>query len=183
MTGTELPTGDELVPHLDGYDDDLLAAYVRGLLEHFEMRASSLDPYDATTLSDFSDMMVQDVIVAANGGNVSPLIQFAYRGIVDVAKDVWLAARESAIETNDEDSIGDAILFALGAAIDADHAAEAEEQPTERDHGRLYSLLRRFRAWAGVIPSPSPPGFIRPPGSSVDYLDPERAGRDSERSH
>ena len=56
MTGAELPTGDELVPHLDGFDDDLLAAYVRGLLEHFELKASSLDPYDATTLSDFADM-------------------------------------------------------------------------------------------------------------------------------
>jgi hypothetical protein len=54
MTGTELPTGDELVPHLDGYDDDLLAAYVRGLLEHFELKPASLDPYDPTTLSDFA---------------------------------------------------------------------------------------------------------------------------------
>jgi hypothetical protein len=61
MTAAELPIGDELVLNLDGYDDDRLAAYVRGLLEHFELKASSLDPYDATTLSDFSDMMVQDV--------------------------------------------------------------------------------------------------------------------------
>jgi hypothetical protein len=59
-------------PHLDGFDDDLLAAYVRGLLEHFELKAANLDPYDATTLSDFSEMMVQDVVVAANGGNIHP---------------------------------------------------------------------------------------------------------------
>ena len=124
--------------------------------------------------------MVQDTIVAAQGGNVSPLIQFAYRGIVDVAKDVWLAARESAIETNDEDNIGDAILFALGAAIDSEHAEQGEEEPTERDHGRLYGLLRRFRAWAGVIPSPSQTGFVRPPGSRVDYLDPQERERGTE---
>jgi hypothetical protein len=37
----------------DGFDDDLLAAYVRGLLEHFELKAASLDPYNAITLSPF----------------------------------------------------------------------------------------------------------------------------------
>lgn len=180
MSTADLPTGDELAPILDGYDDDLLAAYVRGLLEHFEMQPASLDPYSATTRSDFSDAMIQDLLVAANAGNVSPLIQFAYRGIVDAAKDVWLEARESGIETNDDDNIGDAILFALGAALNAEQAARAEEEPIERHHGRLYGLLRRFRAGAGVIPSPSQAGFVRPPGFGVDYLDPQEHERGSE---
>jgi hypothetical protein len=173
MTGTELPTGDELVPHLDGYDDDLLAAYVRGLLEHFEMKPAGLDPYQSQTLVDFAELMVQDVIVAAQNGNHSPLIQFAYRGIVDVAKDVWLEARESGIETNDSDDIGDAILFALRGAIDADQAEQGEEEPTERDHGRLYGLLSRFWRRGRVIPSPSDSRIVRAPESGVDYLDPE----------
>jgi hypothetical protein len=92
-------------------------------------------------------MMVQDLIVAAKGGNVSSLIQFAHHGIVDVAKDVWLESRESGIETNDSDDVGDPFLFALGAAIDADQVGPAEEEPAERHHGRLYGLLSRWRAW------------------------------------
>jgi hypothetical protein len=76
-----------------------LAAYARGLLEHFDMKPAGLDPYHPETLVDFSDVMVQDLIVAAEGGNVSPLVHFAYRGILHVATDIWLEARESCIET------------------------------------------------------------------------------------
>lgn len=171
MTGTELPTGDELVPHLDSYDDDLLTAYVRGLLEHFEMQPASLDPYDGTRLSDFADAMTQDLLVAANGGNVSPLIQFAYRGVLDVARDAWLEARESSIETNDSDDIGDAILFALGAGLNADQAAREAEAPAEPRRRRLYGLLRRFRACGQVIASPSERRLVRPPGFGVESLE------------
>ena len=59
---------------------------------------------------------------------------------------------------------------------------QAVEVPTERNHGRLYGLLRRFRAWAGVILSTSEPGFVRALGSAWTTLDPERADRDTEGS-
>jgi hypothetical protein len=81
-------------------------------------------------LADFADVMSQDLIVAAQGGNPSPLIQYAYRG-VDVAKDVWLAACQSTIETNDEDSIGEAILFhSEDASMPSTHRNPKKKRPS-----------------------------------------------------
>lgn len=43
MTATaDLPTGDELASILDAYDDQLLAADVRGLLEQCDIKPASL---------------------------------------------------------------------------------------------------------------------------------------------